>query len=199
VRQPHSFEANIINTGTAETLTFIQRVIRETHTPSWLNSVPKNYSECKAGTIKADEWRTLSTVYLPIALTILWGDDNGHAPTNNNPDSSFLLAALDHTMALFQATILACRYTVTPSRALAFRECLDSWVKDLRFLFPHTRSSTSRPNIHAAGHIYDFLLLFGPVISWWCFPFERLIGAIQKINTNDHIGGMYSCTIKTRI
>ncbi|KAE9382827.1 hypothetical protein BT96DRAFT_845020 [Gymnopus androsaceus JB14] len=38
-------------------------------------------------------------------------------------------------------------------------------------------------------HIYDFLLLFGPVISWWCFPFERLIGALQKINTNDFVGG----------
>ncbi|KAE9407462.1 hypothetical protein BT96DRAFT_809392, partial [Gymnopus androsaceus JB14] len=46
-----------------------------------------------------------------------------------------------------------------------------------------------QPNIHAAGHIYNFLLLFGPVLSWWCFSFEHLIGALQKINTNDHIGG----------
>ncbi|KIK52019.1 hypothetical protein GYMLUDRAFT_180723 [Collybiopsis luxurians FD-317 M1] len=52
-----------------------------------------------------------------------------------------------------------------------------------------------RPNIHAAGHVYDFLLLFGPVISWWCFPFEQLIRALQKINTNDHIGGEMESTI----
>ncbi|KAJ3995025.1 hypothetical protein F5050DRAFT_1574486 [Lentinula boryana] len=32
-------------------------------------------------------------------------------------------------------------------------------------------------------------------MSWWCFPFERLIGALQKINTNDHIGGEMEATI----
>ncbi|KAJ6600615.1 hypothetical protein DFH09DRAFT_901598 [Mycena vulgaris] len=32
-------------------------------------------------------------------------------------------------------------------------------------------------------------------MAWWCFPFERLIGALQKINTNDHIGGELEATI----
>ncbi|KAJ6547261.1 hypothetical protein B0H19DRAFT_953617 [Mycena capillaripes] len=32
-------------------------------------------------------------------------------------------------------------------------------------------------------------------MSWWTFPFERLIGALQKINTNDHIGGELEATI----
>ncbi|KAJ7193740.1 hypothetical protein GGX14DRAFT_378717 [Mycena pura] len=52
-----------------------------------------------------------------------------------------------------------------------------------------------RPNVHIAFHIYDFLVLFGPVISWWCFPFERVIGFLQKINTNDHIGGQLEATL----
>jgi hypothetical protein len=26
-------------------------------------------------------------------------------------------------------------------------------------------------------------------MSWWCFPFERLIGVLQKVKTNDLIGG----------
>lgn len=196
--QPHSCESFIIQTGTPETLAHIQTVIRETATASWLNSVPKNFGEKKAGSIKADEWRTLSTVYLPIALVILWGDDDGCAPPHDESDSGHLLAALDHTMALFQATIIACRYTITTSRALDYRKHLDFWVNNLRKLFPHTREGVPRPNIHAAGHIYDFLLLFGPVISWWCFPFERLIGALQKINTNDHVGGKYVIVFLTR-
>ncbi|KAJ7783918.1 hypothetical protein DFH07DRAFT_727790 [Mycena maculata] len=50
-------------------------------------------------------------------------------------------------------------------------------------------------NIHAAFHIYDFLLLFGPIISWWCFPFERLIGVLQRIKTSDQIGGELELTI----
>ncbi|KAK0493798.1 hypothetical protein EDD18DRAFT_1077960 [Armillaria luteobubalina] len=52
-----------------------------------------------------------------------------------------------------------------------------------------------RPNVHAAFHLYNFLLSFGPVISWWCFPFECLIGSLQKINTNYHIGGELEVTM----
>ncbi|KAJ3739971.1 hypothetical protein DFH05DRAFT_1406384 [Lentinula detonsa] len=191
LKQPLSSDAYIINTGTPETLTHIQKVIRETVTPSWLNSVPKNFGEPKAGSIKADEWRTLSVLYLPIALITLWGDDDGLAPSNDESDSGYLFKALEHTMALFQATVIVCRYTMTASRTDAYRKYIDSWVNDLRTLYPHTRQGVPRPNIHAAGHVYDFLLLFGPVVSWWCFPFERLIGALQKINTSDHIGGRF--------
>ncbi|KAJ7605679.1 hypothetical protein DFH06DRAFT_1275568 [Mycena polygramma] len=32
-------------------------------------------------------------------------------------------------------------------------------------------------------------------MAWWCFPFERLIGSLQKINTNDHVGGELESTI----
>lgn len=131
----------------------------------------------------------LAALYLPIALVTRWGDDDGCAPSQDDFDSGYLLRALDHTMSLFQATLIACRYTVTTSRAIAYQECLDLWIKDLPILYPHTQEGVPRPNIHAAGHIYDFLLLFGPVISWWCFPFERIIGTLQKINMNDHVGG----------
>ncbi|KAK0211558.1 hypothetical protein IW262DRAFT_1237382, partial [Armillaria fumosa] len=80
-------------------LAYIQRVIKETVTPSWINSVPSKYGEDSAGSIKADEWRTLSTVFLPLALVTLWGDNDGKEPD----PSSYLLQVLDHTMALFQA------------------------------------------------------------------------------------------------
>jgi hypothetical protein len=61
---------------TPETMCYIQHVIKETIIPSWINSVPHNYGDVNAGTIKADEWHILSTVYHPIALVILWGDSN---------------------------------------------------------------------------------------------------------------------------
>lgn len=165
------------------------KVIKEALSPSWLNSVPKNFGDPKAGTLKADESRTLSTIHLPIALIILWGDADGSPPPEDDSDGGFLLKTLDHTMALFQATILVCRHSMTASRALAYRKYHAEWVEGLKTFFPRAREGRIRPNIHAAGHIYDFLLLFGPVMSWWCFPFERLIGTLQKINTNDHIGG----------
>jgi hypothetical protein len=82
------------------TLEYIQHVIKNTITPSWINSVSFNYGEHAAGTIKADEWRILSTVYLPIALITLWGDEG--------TPNSYMHKVLDHTMALFQAVTLVC-------------------------------------------------------------------------------------------
>ncbi|KAF9066185.1 hypothetical protein BDP27DRAFT_1154736, partial [Rhodocollybia butyracea] len=51
-----------------QTLIWIQRVIRDTICPAWVNSVPKNFGEKSAGSVKAGEWQTLSSLYLPIAL-----------------------------------------------------------------------------------------------------------------------------------
>ncbi|KAI6037172.1 hypothetical protein BKA83DRAFT_4041305 [Pisolithus microcarpus] len=57
--------------STPEVMQHIQNVIKETTIPSWLRSVPKNFGEAKAGTLKADEWRTLATIYLPLALCLI--------------------------------------------------------------------------------------------------------------------------------
>ncbi|KIY60858.1 hypothetical protein CYLTODRAFT_384900, partial [Cylindrobasidium torrendii FP15055 ss-10] len=156
---------------------------KDTLTPSWVNSVPKNYGHAAAGTIKADEWRLLSTVYLPIALITLWGDDEGSQPDANSP----LLRVLDHSMCLFLAVTIACFSTASHERAEMYRNLLKHWLDDLYNLFPHARTRKEKPNFHVAFHIYEFLLLFGPVMSWWTFPFERLIGALQKIPNNSHL------------
>ncbi|KAF8200492.1 hypothetical protein K438DRAFT_2110620, partial [Mycena galopus ATCC 62051] len=103
---------------------FIQRVIAQTATPSWINTVPHNYGESNAGTIKADEWRTLSTLYLPLAPVLLWLD----RPEDEH--SARLLGMLDHSMALFQAVILVCRCTMTAVRATTYRSFLKNGSKD---------------------------------------------------------------------
>lgn len=201
LQQPHSPEFYIIPTGTEETLSFIQKVIVDLIKPAYVNSVPKNFGEAKAGSMKANEWQWLSTLHLPVALIIHWGDNDGMPPSVDDLEARYLLKALDHSMALFQSASIACRYTMTRDRAQAYREYMKIWTRDLRTLFPHVREGVPRPNIHAAAHIYDFLLLFGPVLSWWCFPFERLIGVLQKVNTNDHKGGksLFSKPVLTRL
>jgi hypothetical protein len=160
----------------------IRDVIRDTATPSWLRSVPSNFGDAAAGTLKADEWRTMFTVYLPIALVSLWGEGTSHSSIQV---SQKLRETLDHTMALVSATSLACLRTMTRSRAAAYRFYMVQWVRGLAQLYPHVRQRT---NSHMALHIYDFLLLFGPVRSWWTFPFERFIGQLQRIHHNHKFG-----------
>ena len=165
---------------TTRTLEFVQTVISDTATH--ISSVPANFGTAAAGSIEADEWRILTSIYLPIPLVILWGDLGPSSPN---------LAALDHTMALFQAIKLMCLYSTSQDRAERFRNHLKYWVDNLYRLYPHTRDQHRRTNIHVAFHIHDFLLLFGPVMGWWAFPFERMFGFLQKTNTNNHIGGQF--------
>ncbi|KAJ3791848.1 hypothetical protein GGU11DRAFT_694185, partial [Lentinula aff. detonsa] len=194
--QPHNSSEFIAETGDEATLKFIQNVIRDMIRPAWVSSVPKNFGEKSAGSVKAEEWRWLSSLFLPVALIIYWGDADGCAPPEDDSKEGRFLKVLDHTMALFQATIVALLYSTSTRRANIYRKYHAEWVNGLTTLFPQAREGKIKPNIHAAGHIFDFLLLFGPVMSWWCFPFERLIGALQKINTNDHIGGMFPVVVR---
>lgn len=169
---------------------FIQEVIANTTTPSWVHHVPKNFGEKGAGSIKADEWRLLATIYLPIALVLLWGEQVGK-------NAAHFLKLLIHSMPLFQAATIISRYTTSNTRSEALRDFIKHWLGNLQSLYPHTNTPRTRTNPHVAMHLYDFLLLFGPALSWWAFPIERLIGQLGKINSNDHLGGRLSpCACK---
>jgi len=167
-----------------DVLNHIRDVIQDMTVPSWFTSVPSNFGAASAGTMKADEWRSLITVYIPIALVSLWGAGTSHS---SDEVGTHLRAVLDHTMELVCAVYLACARTMTVERAHAYRSHIARYVGDLKKVYP---TSTLRPNHHAAFHIYDYLLLFGPAHSWWCFPFERLIGVLQRLPTNHKSGEM---------
>jgi len=122
------------------------------------------------------------TVYIPLALISLWGDGTAHKSNNLSVQ---LRQALDHTMALVQAVHIACARSMTIKWAVAYRSFIGIWVSELKI---HHPSVDHRPNCHMSIHIYEFLLSFGRVHSWWCFPFERLIGQLQRLPTNNKFG-----------
>jgi hypothetical protein len=61
---------------------------------------------------------------------------------------------------------------------VAYLQCLLDLYPNIQF----------RPNHHAALHIGTLLTQFGPAHGWWMFPFERVIGILQGINTNSKLG-----------
>jgi hypothetical protein len=161
-------------------LSAIRRVIANIKKPTWVGGLPKNFGSKAAGTPKADEWRVLFTVYLPIALIMLWGKHSVRTPEEDR-----LRRVLRHTMYLVTAIRIACRRTMTSDLADAYLNNYTQYIKELADLFPGVGAV---PNMHVAFHVYDFLLLFGPVRSWWTFPFERLVGLFQKLISNHHFG-----------
>jgi hypothetical protein len=150
--------------------------------PTWISSVPKTFGEASAGTLKADEWRSFCTIYLPIALICEWGEGTVHKKV---AQGIRFRQALDHAMLLVSAVTVVCRRVTSIEHALVYRQLLAAYLRDLTTVHAHAHGL---PNIHAALHIYDFLLLFGPVYSWWCFPFERLVGVLQRIPNNHKLG-----------
>jgi hypothetical protein len=141
-------------------------------TPSWLTFIPTNLGEANHGKLKADQWRTLGTTYLPVSLIRLWG-----SLEKDDPRSQLLCV----TMSLISAVIIASSRTASREKANLYLSHMTKYVNGLRELFPRYKI---RPNHHMALHLAEYLRFYGPVYSWWAFPFERLIGMLQHIPNN---------------
>lgn len=58
-------------------------------------------------------------------------------------------------------------------------------MEGIKQLFPQYQIHA---NHHMALHLYEYLCQFSPVHRWWTFPFERLIGMLERIPMNFKIG-----------
>lgn len=168
---------------TTEVMTKIRDVIQKTDHPSWIGSVPHNYGSASAGSIKAAKMRWLFTIYIPVALILLWGLPAKHPPAA----CQTLTKILTNTMHLVVAVLLICKRSVTPWIAQQIRFALTSYVNGIAdgSLYP---GYSPTGNHHLTFHIVKLLQLFGPIHGWWCFPFERLIGMLRQIPHNHKIG-----------
>ncbi|KAG1867179.1 hypothetical protein DFJ58DRAFT_654533 [Suillus subalutaceus] len=63
-------------------------------------------------------------------------------------------------MELVCAVYLACARTTTAERAHVYHSHIVHYVENLKTIYP---TFALHPNHHAAFHIYNYLLLFGPV------------------------------------
>jgi hypothetical protein len=153
-------------------------------TPSWLTSVPTNLGEPSHGKLKADQWRTLGTTYLPVSLIRLWDQfEDGE-----DRRSQQCKKLLEVSLSLISAVVIASSRTTSREKADLYLHHMQNYLKGLRELFPRYRFL---PNQHMALHLAEYLQLYGPVHSWWTFPFERLIGMLQRIPNNFQNGRFF--------
>ena len=154
--------------------------IKNMVTPSWLTCLPTNLGEPSHGKLKADQWRTLGTIYLPVSLVRLW-----HGSSEDDKRSARCKKLLSVTLSLISAIAIACRRTTSPADAKLYLHHMKAYLDGLRDLIPDYQF---RPNHHMALHLPEYLIRFGPVHGWWTFPFERLIGFIQRLPNNFKMG-----------
>lgn len=130
--------------------------------------------------MKADQWRILWTIYIPLALLSLWMQ--GLPTTSQNAE--LMGVVLENAMALVSLVTTACKHSMTQLRMDSYRENTRHYLDTLKKVYP----GFIIPSHHMIFHIYDFLERFGPIRAWWCFPFERLIGRLQKLPHNHKQG-----------
>lgn len=157
----------------ATVLQHINSILPKIHTPTWIKRPIPVLGKASFGKLKADEWRSLITLQLPLILIPMWsGQDHIKKSLLNN----FI-----HLVSLVN---LALKRVINSSHIERYRYHIKKYLESSVLLFQHCKLA---PNHHVAVHLSDCLERFGPVRSWWSFPFERLMGKILKAEHNNHI------------
>ncbi|PPQ87743.1 hypothetical protein CVT25_015171 [Psilocybe cyanescens] len=169
---------------TSEDMDEVRRDIQAMVKPSWATSIPTSISS-SGPKLKSDQWRAAGSLYLPVTLIRLWSRSGDDIATCERRD------LLELTMALFQAVSIISSRTTSARHGKLYLEHMLLYRQELACLFPDYKC---HPNHHLALHLGEFLSAYGPVHGWWTFPFERMIGTLQRIHTNYH-PGEYEATI----
>lgn len=154
----------------------ISEDLHKTIKPSWVTSVPGTLTSTGGPKLKADQWRVIGSLYLPIAFGRLW------YRTEHNTHQILPRSRLLHlSMLLFSAIRVASSRITSDQHAEQYLNYMLSYRAELKSLFPNYDCHV---NHHMAIHISDCLRMYGPVHGWWCYPFERMFGMLQRIPTN---------------
>jgi hypothetical protein len=165
---------------TKRELESIRAHIGSTNRPSWHRGPPLNFREAAHGKLKADQWRSCIEFDLPVSLAQIWLSN-----PQNDQKAKRRQKLAESTMLLAMAIQWATSHITSKKHADQYTKYMQAYLNSLIELYPNIRL---RPSHHAALHIGPFLLRFGPMHGWWMFPFERIIGTLQKINTNNILG-----------
>lgn len=167
---------------TKNALHLLQETISKAIGPSWQAALPPNFGSPEHGKLKADQARSVAEFALPVAL-VKFHVKNLAMPAglgNKSGTSQLVDLTMDMVTALYWGT----SRRTSPYHSEQYRAHMEAYVQLLAELYPEKIV----PNHHFALHIDELLLRFGPMHGWWAYPFERMIGVYQGLNTNGKLG-----------
>lgn len=167
----------------AAMLKTINELLPRVQIPSWIKRAIPVVGKASFGKLKADEWRNLFSIQLPLILIPLWAGSD-----------QIKLSLLKNFCDLVSLVNLALKRSISKAHIDRYRVHVQHYLEGSLALFGHCSLA---PNHHMAIHLAECLERFGPVRAWWSFPFERLMGSILKSCHNNHVGKKFSVMIKT--
>lgn len=166
-------------TFSKEHMSRIQSGLAAVTVPSWLERPPTNLGEKSHGKLKADTWKILFTVFLPLILPELWHN-------TSMPDSHSNLLLKNYHLLVYCTNIVCCNVVMSDMPGL-YTQQYRTYLLTSKHLFPHVKL---RPNHHYAMHNAEQLRFWGPLPQVSEFFGERQNGQLQDINTNGILRGL---------
>lgn len=160
----------------SQALDFINRMLPRIRIPTWIKRAIPILGKASFGRLKADEWRSLFTIQLPLILPVFWRD--------SLPETRSLLHNFAHLVSLVN---LALKRSTSADRINCYRHHILSYLESCLVIFEGVKLA---PNHHMAIHLADCLERFGPARSYWSFPMERLMAQVLKAPNNNRLGEM---------
>ena len=158
----------------SEAMLKIHECIANAIVPTWITHPPQNLGKKSHGKLKADQWYTLFTIFLPMVLPELWLASGKHQDS----------ALLNNFHDLVMCTNIIGSYTMSNPVANNYLHYYIRYCQISKTLFLMV---ATRPNYHYAMHNAELMKFWGPLPILSEFPFEQHNGTLQKINTNWHI------------
>ncbi|MBW0523889.1 hypothetical protein O181_063604 [Austropuccinia psidii MF-1] len=158
-------------------------LMHEVVVPTGATKLPANLGEAKHGRLKAAQWLSLFTLFVPLIIPEIYIESKSLIPQKSNRGK-----LLQNTGDLVQCTRILCSRTARDGHAGRFYNAYNRYTSSSRELFNNPRV---RPNHHYALHIPEHLKTWGPMMGVGEFAGERLIGWLQKVATNQKINEMH--------
>ncbi len=158
--------------------------IKVTVRPNYRQGPPKNLGSRGHGKLKADQWKTCIEFDIPVFVARFWSRET--APQGQESETTFRRDRIYRTvMDLAVAVRWGTSYRTSEHHSRMFDWNMKAYLEGLLELYPNIQL---RPNHHTALHVGPTLPQLGPSPGWWMYPFERIIGILQKIKTNNKMG-----------
>ena len=158
--------------------------IAATIRPRWHAAPPANLGQVSHGKLKADEWRSCFEFDIPVSLLRIQTRRSVSALSGTQIDE-YRTKLVHSTFLLATAIRWATSHRTSTRHVDKYMKNIREYLKTLKELRP---TQGFRPNHLNALLVGNYLRLHGPVRGWWMFPFERVIGDLQRSRTNNKLG-----------
>ncbi|MBW0550998.1 hypothetical protein O181_090713 [Austropuccinia psidii MF-1] len=157
--------------------------------PFGVTRIPKWLGKAKEGKMKASEWCSLFSIYLPLAaIDTLVGDIEKYL--NKPQEAANLCQLVDNFCSLVGCTHILEAQSITKPDCVQFGQEYQKYSASSSLLFP---GYVVNPNHHYALHIKMQLKWWEPLRDVAKLAWERLNGILQQIPTSGKIGKGFFC------